>query len=364
MNAKAIATLYLKQSDRWVNGGEWVEGEVSALTVWESLITDDPEQAWPVFLEIVAQRQDDETLYQVGHRLYLLLFRHWEQFHERAEELVRSIPRFSRIVGPDLFDREYFVEKPLDIAALIQAHETMDNDHGLARAVGSVIERDPDRGLQLAVEIIHRGPFHGLTSFDTFSPLQDLLIRHGAQIIDQVETAARGSYRIRRALWRMVPGQRGRPDQHRIGADVWKRVLAATAGTTEWTDDAEPEPAAKSLGEVDEAMLAAWFEYHKNFWAFERISDLVSDDPETAWPILLQMINRTDDPMRLGSLAAGPLEDLLYDHGPLLFDRIAEEARSNRNLREALGGVWISRSEIYPRYQELMSELREDGVTG
>ena len=361
MNAKEIADLYLKQTDRWViEGLRRFEGEISALNVWEELITDDPERAWPVFLEIVGQRRDDDTLYQVGRRLYLLLHRHWKEFHERAEALVREIPRFSRIVGPELFDPEYFQEKPLDVAELMHAHATMSAQTAKAHALRSIVQGGSARGLRLAIEIVHRGPLHGLTSFDTFGQLLEILRLNGPQLIDQVEAAARDSYLVRRALWQMVPGQRGTPESYAIRADVWKRVVAATAGTTDWTDDTDPQPEPKVLDEIDEELLTAWFEHERTFWAFGTMNDLVEEDPETAWPILLQMINSTEYGIHLATLAAGPLEDLLREHGSAFFDRIAAEARSNKKLREALCGVWISKSEIYPRYLELMRELASE----
>jgi hypothetical protein len=67
------------------------------------------------------------------------------------------------------------------------------------------------------------------------------------------------------------------------------------------------------------------------------------------------MLRRTDDEWRIGSLAAGPLEDLL---GPRMFDLIAAEARTNPKVRQALNGVRVGdEEEIHPRFVELMMEL-------
>jgi hypothetical protein len=214
---------------------------------------------------------------------------------------------------------------------------------------------DPPRAVALAIEIIHRGPSEGLTSFDTFDPLRTLLWKHGPEVIDRLEDVARDSYLVRRALWRMIPGQRARPEAYRIDADLWPRVLAAQARTTDFTDDTEPQPAPRTLAVEDEQLLKAWFTYEQHFWAFDAMSTLVGEEPETAWTVLLEMLRRTDDEHRIGALAAGPLEDLL---GPHLFDRIAAEARNNPKVRQALSGVWINDGEaIRERYVDLMTEL-------
>jgi hypothetical protein len=42
----------------------------------------------------------------------------------------------------------------------------------------------------------------------------------------------------------------------------------------------------------------------------------------------------------LGNLAAGPLEDLLVDHGPEFIDRVEILARQDRQFRRLLGAVW------------------------
>lgn len=356
LTAKELAAKYVAELEAWVNEQRWPgPPQESALFQWERWISDDPERAWPVFVEVVALRSDDETLYQVGCRLRLLLWQDFEAFHERAEVLVRETPRFARICGEGFFDPERYREHPLDIEELIRSHEEMSRNAGDAHAIDDILRDDPQRAFALAIEIIHRGPSEGLTSFDTFDPLHTLLWKHGPEVIDRLEEIARDSYLVRRVLWRMIPGQRARPSDYGIAADLWPRVLAAQAGTTDFTDDTEPQPAPRTLAPEDEQLLKAWFTYQHHFWSFDAMSTLVGEEPETAWTILLEMLRRTDDERRIGVLAAGPLEDLL---GPHMFDRIAAEARNNPKLRQALSGVWMNDGEeIRPRYVDLMTEL-------
>jgi Family of unknown function (DUF6869) len=76
------------------------------------------------------------------------------------------------------------------------------------------------------------------------------------------------------------------------------------------------------------------------FWAFERLSDLVRDDPEDAWKVI-EMIRRLDGADRvLANLGAGPLENLLVAHGDEFIDRIECLAKSDEQFRKLLGIVW------------------------
>jgi hypothetical protein len=87
---------------------------------------------------------------------------------------------------------------------------------------------------------------------------------------------------------------------------------------------------------------------------FERgwvLNDLAYDEPELAWDVIKSVIGRYDDtevfneqPTEarriLGMTAAGPLEDLLANHGPRLIERVEDEAKRDRRMSWALGCVW------------------------
>jgi Family of unknown function (DUF6869) len=68
--------------------------------------------------------------------------------------------------------------------------------------------------------------------------------------------------------------------------------------------------------------------------------DLLHEEPELAWPVILQILKceLTEDQTAL--LAAGPLEDLLALHGAGFIDRIEVEAEHNPRFNHLLGGVW------------------------
>ena len=94
----------------------------------------------------------------------------------------------------------------------------------------------------------------------------------------------------------------------------------------------------------------AWIEMHRlpedsqereaEFWAFERLSNLVQDDPEEAWKVIEAMRRLDGTDSILANIAAGPLEDLLVYHGDKFIDRFELLARDDQQFRKMLGAVW------------------------
>ena len=98
-----------------------------------------------------------------------------------------------------------------------------------------------------------------------------------------------------------------------------------------------------------ELIIETWIEHHKEgafgestFWAWKELSRLVRNDPNCALDIVIEIEERTDDMSVLSNLAAGPLEELLVQHGSLLLNRIEEEIRNRASFKELFGGVWAN----------------------
>ena len=78
------------------------------------------------------------------------------------------------------------------------------------------------------------------------------------------------------------------------------------------------------------------------WWPLQKFFDLEIGDPESIWAAILLVIEETSAQKVIGGLAAGPLEDLIENHGVMWIDRIELEARQNPKFRHLLGGVWQS----------------------
>ena len=90
------------------------------------------------------------------------------------------------------------------------------------------------------------------------------------------------------------------------------------------------------------------------YW--NKLTDLVCEQPEQAWHIILEIANTCDEEKVIANLAAGPLEDLLAFHGDRIISVIAEESIHNRRLRFLLGGVW--RNNLSEKVWEVVQSLR------
>ena len=87
--------------------------------------------------------------------------------------------------------------------------------------------------------------------------------------------------------------------------------------------------------------------------------DVVHDEPEIAWPAIVQIVGRELTVDQTAVLAAGPLEDLLAVHGAQFIERVELEAARNPRFNHLLGGVWQNQmaSEIWERVQKARKEI-------
>jgi len=91
----------------------------------------------------------------------------------------------------------------------------------------------------------------------------------------------------------------------------------------------------------------------RHVWAIYELDDIVRDDPERAWPIILFLSEKFTNPEFVGTLAAGPMEDLLSQHGLKFIERIEQRAKANSKFNYLLGGVWKSNipKDVWNRLQ-------------
>lgn len=97
-------------------------------------------------------------------------------------------------------------------------------------------------------------------------------------------------------------------------------------------------------------------EAQATFASFERFNSAVKDDPDLAWGEILKVVELTDNEFILENLAAGPLENLLVQHGDAFVARIEKQAINNKRFRWLLGGVWGERIPplIWARIEQVL----------
>jgi hypothetical protein len=92
--------------------------------------------------------------------------------------------------------------------------------------------------------------------------------------------------------------------------------------------------------------------------------ELQYHDPETLWALILE-IHRRDQSITIQQvLSAGPVEDLLVQHGDAFIERIEVEARQDPQFAKLLGGVWKNRMSdtVWNRVQSVWDRRGWDGI--
>lgn len=92
-----------------------------------------------------------------------------------------------------------------------------------------------------------------------------------------------------------------------------------------------------------------------NFWAYEKLDELVKFAPEISFQVILGLLSQTENAEVLENLAAGPLEDLVRLHGKEFIQRFEVKAREDFKFRDLLGGVWqVGDPEVWGRIERLL----------
>ena len=98
-------------------------------------------------------------------------------------------------------------------------------------------------------------------------------------------------------------------------------------------------------------------------WVADREYDLVHESPDEAWFLILEILRRNNSSQILEVLSAGPLEELLANHGERIIESVENEAMKNSSFATLLGGVWRnSISEgVWARVEKVRNQHGWDG---
>ena len=127
---------------------------------------------------------------------------------------------------------------------------------------------------------------------------------------------------------------------------------------------------------TDQELLAhadAWIRYwqapkgskerEETGWATD-LYELLYDDPETLWKLILAIHAKDQSPPIQQVLSAGPVEDLLAKHGEDFVARVENEARHDPAFAKLLGGVWKNTmsDSTWLRLQAVWDRRGWDGI--
>jgi len=89
----------------------------------------------------------------------------------------------------------------------------------------------------------------------------------------------------------------------------------------------------------------------------------VYKNPELAIDLVIAILRLNPDNLIKEVLAAGPLEQVLAEHGPSIIARVESEAKKDLQFANLLGGVWQNKmpDEIWERVQKVWNRSGWDG---
>lgn len=89
---------------------------------------------------------------------------------------------------------------------------------------------------------------------------------------------------------------------------------------------------------------------HPLWWSIDKFMEKVQTDPDLAWEAILSIAHRQPSQRVLGMLSAGPLEDLIEQHGEAFINRIEQVANTDASFRKMLENLWESGTpEVWQR---------------
>ena len=81
-------------------------------------------------------------------------------------------------------------------------------------------------------------------------------------------------------------------------------------------------------------LVSNWINYYESQdmssrWASDQLDQLVKDEPDRAFDLMVQIAEQSEDDFVVTNLGAGPFEDLLVLHGPEFIDAVEQKVEQN-----------------------------------
>lgn len=83
---------------------------------------------------------------------------------------------------------------------------------------------------------------------------------------------------------------------------------------------------------------------------YDQLADIVRNEPERAWPLMMALLHAVDDDL-VNYVGAGPLEDIIRYHGAGIVDRVEAAARDDERFRRAVLEINLARGHLPPEVE-------------
>ena len=94
------------------------------------------------------------------------------------------------------------------------------------------------------------------------------------------------------------------------------------------------------------------------WWAVDRFFELMDAKPEDCWQAIVEITRRDLSEDLINVVGAGPLEDLIEEHGDKFIDQIEREAAQSPVFKKMLASVWDGGdSNVWSRVKRARAEI-------
>lgn len=81
--------------------------------------------------------------------------------------------------------------------------------------------------------------------------------------------------------------------------------------------------------------------YDRHSWAVEELVDLAFHQPNALWELILRILEMDRSETILAAIGAGPLEDLMVQHGGAFIDKVERLAAKSPAFKAAMKHAWF-----------------------
>ena len=92
--------------------------------------------------------------------------------------------------------------------------------------------------------------------------------------------------------------------------------------------------------------------YDRHSWAVDELVDLAFHQPNTLWELILRILEIDRSEKVVAAIGAGPLEDLIVQHGEAFIDKVEQLAAKSPAFKTAMQNVWIEAGDtkVFKRF--------------
>lgn len=210
---------------------------------------------------------------------------------------------------------------------LVSTCLTFDEIAGAAHKVDKIIRNDCEKAWDLVIAFLKFLPSDEFIEEFAVDELELFVSLHGERFIERIENEAKINPVFRKSLEYLCSQKRY---LYPIPANIDEKLHSLYSQS----DDSIVEEFRT------EKIITSWVVYQTTKWADRKLGNLVNTEPELAWPLILDLIEKAESVQALADIAAGPLENLLVKHGEKFIERIEMIASKNKRFRLCLSGVW------------------------